>query len=84
MKESKFLEGVRTAIIKIVTYLFLSTCAVSFDAESEVVMVTSNSETLTYSNASLNFNLATDSSLPYLHDRYYSFLTHSVTVIVFS
>ena len=70
MKESKFLEGVRIAIIKIVTYLFLSTCAVSFDAESEVVMVTTDSETLTYFNASLNVSLATDNSLPYLHDRF--------------
>lgn len=70
MKESKFLEGVRVAIIKIVTCLFISTCAVSFDAESEVVMVTTNSETLTYFNASLNVSLATDSSLPYLHDRF--------------
>ena len=68
MKESNLWERVRVAIIKIVTCLFLSTCAVSIDAESEVYMVTNNSCTLTYVNASLNVSLATDSSLPYWHD----------------
>lgn len=55
MKESKILERVRVAVIKIVTMLFISYSAVSFSAECEVTMIITNSEnTLTYSNLSLN------------------------------
>lgn len=69
MKESKFWKRVRNAIIKFVVTLLISTCTISISAESEVYMITNNSvNTLEYTHSSLNVSLATDSSLPYLHD----------------
>lgn len=69
MKESKFLERVRTAIVKFVVTIVLCLCTASFSAERTNIMITTNSEnTLEYSHSTFNVSLATDSSLPYLHD----------------
>ena len=70
MKESKFLERVRTAIVKFVVTVVLVLSTVSISAERTNIMITINSEnTLTYVNLSLNVSSATDSSLPYLHEK---------------
>ena len=69
MKKSKFLERVRVAILKFVVVIVLGLSTVSISAESEVSMITVNSSTLKYSNLSLNVSLATDRSLPYLHEK---------------
>ena len=68
MEKSKFWERVRVAIVKFVTVLLISSCTANISAESEVYMITNNSSTLTYVKSSLNVSLATDSSLPYLHE----------------
>lgn len=69
MKESKFLERVRTAIVKFVVTVVLCLSTVSISAERTNIMITNNSKnTLKYSHSSFNVSLATDSSLPYLHD----------------
>ena len=68
MKESKIFGGVRVAIVKFITLLFVSSSAINISAESEDLMITNNSYTLEYSYSSLNVDLATDSSLPYLYD----------------
>ena len=70
MKESKFLERVRTAIVKFVVTGVLCLSTITVSAERTNIMITNNSvNTLEYSHSTLNVSLATDSSLPYLHEK---------------